>query len=133
MIILLFIGWQSCSEPDDGIPSGSYSYTAYDSLHTKVITGWFTMLMDSDSTITGEWHFSNVGDVRDDIGPQLGDGTLAGFRTGDLISIGLNPDIVDNNVFLIGSEESGIIAGGWTWATIAGISNWGTFTALRHR
>ena len=132
-LILLFMGWQSCSELDEGVPTGAFDYTAYDSLYTKLITGWFTMVLDSDSTITGEWHFTNVGDVRDDIGPQLGDGTIEGNLSQNAFYLNLNPEWADNNVFLVGFESNGSYSGMWMFSTLTGATNQGPFIATRHR
>ncbi len=131
MILLLAGVWAGCSKPGEEIPSGAYAYTAYDSLQQTIITGWFTTIPDSDSTFTGEWHFSNVGPVRDDAGPQLGDGTLEGNQAGQHISINLNPGWIDNNITLDGTEAGGTISGRWLFSGYAGVTNSGPFTAIK--
>ena len=132
LILVLVLSSLSCSAPNDTIPNGAYTYNAYDSLNAKVSMGWFTLVVDSDSTFSGEWHLSNVGVARSDIGPQIGEGTLRGGQSGDHISINMNPEWVDNNVFLIGTKTGETITGKWQYSSFAGIQNSGDFVAVLH-
>ncbi len=46
-------------------------------------------------------------------------------------SINLNPDYVDNNVFLLGVLEGTKMNGRWMYTGFPGVVNEGTFKALR--
>jgi len=67
------------------------------------------------------------------IGPQVGRGKLTGRVYGTTIGLGLNPDMVDNNVFLAGTIVGGRITGVWEYAGFPGVLNRGTFAAALKR
>jgi hypothetical protein len=114
---------------EDCIPSGAYSYIAYDSLETIIVTGWFTMEFQDSTTIEGEWHFKKIGNP-ENIGPQVGDGELFGQKDDSIIYIDLNPQYRDNNVLLVGEISVDEYTGEWIWSTIIGVTNKGSFRAV---
>ena len=133
ILILSFIFVFSC-EKDKSIiesgPTGSYSYTSFDTLGTVLVTGWFKFEFIDTLQIEGSWHLERFG-IQDNIGPQVGNGELAGTVNNSSISINLNPQIADNNVFLDGTIKNNNIEGKWYWSTFAGAANWGIFTATK--
>lgn len=128
--IMIFVRCDLLSDNDeDCIPSGAYSYTAYDSLETIIVTGWFTMEFQDSTTIEGEWHFKKVGNP-ENIGPQVGDGELIGQKDDSIVYIELNPQYRDNNVLLVGEISENEYTGEWIWSTIIGVTNKGSFHAV---
>jgi hypothetical protein len=129
---LVVIGLGACEDPVGvGVRTGlagTYEYEAMDSSGNSVVSGTITILINEDSTVTGEWSFT--GD-RNDIGPQIGSGILSGTILPDgTISIDLNPGSADNNVVLEWNQGDGSIDTGiWTWSTISGPASEGTFRA----
>jgi hypothetical protein len=92
------------------------------------VSGTITIVVDEDSTVTGEWSLaSNANEV----GPQDGTGTLEGRISADgFLSIDLNPTSADNDVFLQWTQgDSSLDTGTWSWSTLMGATNEGTFTA----
>ena len=63
------------------------------------------------------------------VGPQSGEGQLAGRKDGQKIFIELYPGYVDNNLGLFGELASGTIRGEWQWTSYVGLSGHGTFEA----
>jgi hypothetical protein len=111
-------------------PDGQYSYTSYDTTGEPIVKGWFTISFVDSVRVTGEWHFRAIGNP-EHIGPQIGDDSLQGeYRKTDLW-IGLNPRYVDNNIFLSGIMYGKQINGTWTYSTIAGPVNGGSFVAIK--
>ena len=128
-ILLLQIG---CSKDKsvDPLPPAGFHYTAYDTAGTLVVDGWLTLIVRDSSHVNGEWHLARVNNGQN-IGPQTGDGLLAGeFDHGTLL-INLNPGYADNNVFLSGQFNAHIYSGSWNWSGFPGVLNRGTFQAVR--
>lgn len=129
--VIIFLYCDPLSDDDeDRIPSGAYSYTAYDSLETIVVTGWFTLEFQDSTNIEGEWHFKKVGNP-ENIGPQVGDGELIGQKDDSIVYIELNPQYRDNNVLLVGEISGNEYTGEWIWSTIIGVTNKGIFRAVK--
>jgi hypothetical protein len=116
--------------PTESTPDGTYSYTGYDSSGEALVYGWFTMDLSDSNTITGEWHFTPIGNPQY-VGPQTGDGVLVGGINSGRIWLELNPQLRDNNIGLTGTMENGRYAGEWIWTGDFGIINQGKFEALR--
>lgn len=127
--LAIFSGCSDSSTNPD--PSGSYSYTAYNSSGSQIVTGWMTINFDFENNITGEWHFSAIGSP-ENIGPHTGDGELVGGKDDGIIWINLNPDWADNNVFLMDTVDDEIFSGQWQYTGFPGIINSGTFTTTRN-
>jgi hypothetical protein len=129
ILLLLVFG---CEKDKSTEPKNTdiYTYSAFDSTGTKVIQGWFEVKVVDPSRIEGSWHLRKLHNVGE-FGPQIGDGHLAGYIYNDSISINLNPDFVDNNIILRGPILDYVTKGEWSWVTIAGVSNKGTYKAIR--
>ncbi len=127
---LLIIGCQK-NTTIEPIPAGSFQYKAYDTTGTPLITGWFTLIIHDSSHISGEWHFRNINGPHNISGPQVGDGQLSGHFQDSILSIDLNPNFVDNIVFLYGRFTSNEYVGTWNWMSEIGWTGRGSFEAHR--
>lgn len=129
--LILSTVWVGCSgTPTQPVPRGAFAYASYDTAGVALVTGWFTMDVSDSSTITGEWHLRPIGDP-EGIGPQTGDGVLlGGFSEGE-VWVELNPQYRDNNLQLRGILQGDRYAGEWIWVSFVGVTNHGTFEALR--
>ncbi|MDZ7333500.1 MAG: hypothetical protein ONB31_16110 [candidate division KSB1 bacterium] len=110
------------------IPAGAYAYTGYDSTGAKIVKGWIKIVFDDSITISGEWELDKIGDPKS-IGPQVGSGTLMGALENHQLFLNLNPNYVDNNVFLTCAYDEKKLAGKWNYSGFPGIINYGTFLA----
>ena len=114
----------------------TYNYTAFDSTGRKIVTGTmelqFTKIDSVDKErISGRWSFSAANDSGI---PQamLGDGELIGeWHPDTRLWLNLHPNMMDNNVFLDGNLENEKYTGEWSYATFAGVINYGTFEASK--
>ena len=120
----------ACTENSPSGPSVNvYKYTGYNSSGSKIISGFLTIVQDTSSIVTGDWQFAPIGNCNE-VGPQLGSGNFIGSLDSlNTLQINLNPDIVDNNVFLIGNFEYSHYVGTWSYSGFAGLINQGTFEA----
>ena len=126
------ISFSSCSEDLVGpMPSGAYSYKSYDSTGTAIVQGWLTIDFEDSTKISGNWYFEKIGNPQR-IGPQVGGGELVGGLRDGIIEIGLNPQFKDSNVFLSGTMDSGKYRGKWIYASFPGLTNYGTFEAMKN-
>lgn len=113
------------------IPNGAYAYSGYDSTGVQIVRGWIKINLDDSTTISGEWELGKIGDP-ENIGPQVGSGTLMGNLQNNQLFLNLNPEYVDNNVFLICPYDDQKLAGKWNYSGFPGIINYGTFVAERN-
>lgn len=132
-ILLLFAG-PGCKKTVTGpeFPTDYYYYTAFDTAAAAAVTGTVVISRTDSTTMTGSWNLRMVGTDRT-VGPQVGLGSLHGNVSGDDVSIGLNPGMVDDNVILNGAFlDTGRrdIAGTWEWVTVSGVTARGTFTLI---
>ncbi len=133
-IILLFTLICSCQKDEaiiESYPSGSFTYQSYDSLGNLIVDGWLAFEFVDSIRVEGSWHLNNLSN-RNDIGLQDGDGELIGHVENSSISINLNPQYADHNVYLDGTLNEDLIEGRWTWATFRGPTNWGMFKASKN-
>ena len=107
-----------------------YTYASYDTNGVALVTGWFMLHYADDSTITGEWHFNPVGNPQN-IGPQTGNGILAGGVENGEVWVELNPQFRDNNLQLTGMIQGNRYAGEWAYISFIGVTNHGPFEAFR--
>ena len=132
MAIILSLSLNFCDKDNSingtNIPKGAYAYTGYDSTGTKIVKGWIKIDFDDSTTISGEWELDKIGDP-ENIGPQVGSGTLMGNLQNNQLFLNLNPDYVDNNVFIICPYDDQKLAGTWNYAGFPGIINYGTFVS----
>jgi len=133
---LCMIGLAGCQDAgtgtDAGIltPAGAYTYTGYDSSGTVIAQGWLSIDTTVPTRVTGKWHLEER-TTRTDIGLQSGDGTLEGSLQDTLLFVDLHPQMRDNNVMLYGRFSTAAYRGRWDWVTIIGVTNRGTFEAIR--
>jgi hypothetical protein len=114
----------------DSVPVGGYAYTAYDSLGTPVITGWFSLTINDSIRVRGEWHFRPLV-TTGHFGPQTGGDSLFGSFGDGMLFVGLNPDRADDNVFLKGLYDGTTYTGRWEWDTFSGVTSYGTFRGVK--
>jgi hypothetical protein len=143
LLSLLLTGCSDMGDPpvspeltgSDGVEWRSvqiFSYLGYDERGMLVILGTWRIAARDSNEVTGTWELSAAPGVPPDgLGPQVGKGNLAGVLDGNRVSIGLNPDFVDNNVFLSGTLSSTRITGTWEFVGFAGVLRRGTFVASR--
>lgn len=106
----------------NGDLSGVYAYLAQAG-HVDVVSGIVRLQVQDDSSVTGTWELQRVPgtDTSITVGPQLGSGTLQGRRSTNGLWLDLNPDWVDNNVFLaLRPPVSSTLSGTWDHSTIVG-------------
>jgi hypothetical protein len=111
----------------------TFAYTGYDSTGREIVVGEIVIRADSGGLLTGVWKLEAAGTPQPMIGPQVGRGKVAGGIAGGEFFANLNPDMVDNNVFLFGTIGSAAITGRWHYSGFPGILNYGTFSAMRTR
>lgn len=110
------------------VPDGAYAYTGYDSTGVKIVCGWIKFEFDDSTTISGEWELDKIGEPQN-IGPQVGSGQLVGNVQNSQLYLDLNPQFMDNNVFLTSPNDDQKLEGKWTYAGFPGIINYGSFVA----
>jgi hypothetical protein len=113
-------------------PPGSFSYQSYDTLGNLIVDGWIDFELTDSERIEGSWQLNNLSH-REDIGPQYGSGRLNGTLTDSAISLNLNPQYADHNVYLDGIIKDNVIEGRWIWSTFIGPTNWGAFKAEKSK
>ncbi len=111
------------------IPTNDFHYHSYSVDGTKVAEGWLSFNINSDSTVSGEWHFDKIAGKPEEIGPQWGEGSLQGDYVSDTLWLELKPQYRDNNFQLRGTLNKERYSGKWYWITYAGVSGRGTFKA----
>jgi hypothetical protein len=109
----------------------TYAYAGYDSSGREIVRGELVIIVDDSGAVTGSWDLAAVGTPPPMIGPQVGTGTLEGRIVLTAFGANLNPDMVDNNVVLMGTVSSTGIAGIWEFIGFPGVLNEGTFIAWR--
>lgn len=131
IVVILIASFFSCKETVT-IPetlSGRYEYTGFDSTGSVIVRGTISITKKDSVSLTGRWELQSPGNLQN-IGPQTGSGTFAGSIFHDsTVSINLNPQMSDNNVFLYGSYHDIYISGKWAFSTLTGETNKGTFVA----
>lgn len=109
----------------------SYQYYGYARHGSLLVVGTMTLMFSDSLEVNGTWDLRSVGgDPVPGIGPQVGTGKLVGSMQGKMITISLNPDYVDNNVFLSGTVSDTGITGTWEFVGFPGVMNRGTFRAV---
>lgn len=132
IFITIIISFISCDEGTVGpTHSSTYSYTSYDTKGNTIVKGWLIMDYQDSSQITGEWNFEKIGNPKD-IGPQVGSGKLVGSLEPDRVLVELNPQYKDNNLLLSGTIKDNNYSGVWQWISFTGITNHGTFEAIKN-
>ena len=126
-VIILFLSFCiiGCNK-DETV--GLYHYSSFDSLGVKIVEGTFSIEYGDSISISGEWDFEEIGNPQN-IGPQTGEGQLIGTIEENGFHVELNPDMIDNNVSLVGVIDGNKIEGDWIYSGFPGIINYGTFIA----
>ena len=132
IIFIVFSILIGCKKDDlvQSTPSGTFKYLAFDTIGTLIVSGWMTINIKDSTHITGEWHFNKIGNPQN-IGHHTGDGSLVGGFDNGQLYINLNPNIVDDNVFLNGQLQITTYSGTWIWSGFPGLLNRGNFQAMR--
>ena len=111
--------------------AGNYEYVAYDSMGFPIVRGTLSFTKKDSIHIMGDWSLDTIGTPHN-IGPQVGRGELEGSVYHDTtVIINLNPQIADDNVFLSGRVHGIYIKGKWSFSTLVGETNKGTFVARK--
>jgi hypothetical protein len=144
-LVLLLMLSAGCDEAggvngSDSRPPGAMSYSGYDDLGRRVVTGWIVFdipnIQDGPPIpleFNGTWELRALVDPGR-VGPQNGSGVLAGQITDSGVVVDLQPGQLDNNVALTGTLTAGGPApmryeGVWRWVTLTGVRASGTFSA----
>ena len=125
-----FLIFSSCSDDSPtNSSSTTYKYTGYSDNGSIIISGYLWVDSVDSSIVTGRWDLKRVGN-EENLGPQIGKGNFKGVKdSGGSMSLNLNPEWVDNNVFLIGSLLNSSYSGDWNYVGYPGVINSGTFEA----
>ncbi|MFC1725081.1 hypothetical protein ACFL4T_05600 [candidate division KSB1 bacterium] len=127
-VVLLFNG---CNLNDSDTDTRIYLYTGYDSTGVAIVSGKLIIDFLEKGELEGQWELSRISTNTDNIGPQLGKGRHIGHVENDTAWIALNPDFADNNVGLSGRLDKNEFKGKWTYSSFIGLTNWGTFMAVK--
>ena len=125
-----FLIFSSCSDDSPtNSSSTTYKYTGYSENGSIIISAYLWVDSVDSSIITGGWDLIRVGN-EENLGPQIGKGNFEGIKDSQgCMSLNLNPEWVDNNVFLIGSLLNSSYSGDWNYVGYPGVINSGTFEA----
>jgi len=126
------------SEGPKPFPVGDYDYTSYDEKGDKVVQGRISITSsekrrigsEEQTQLKGNWELKKVGN-QERIGLQEGKGELVGSIDKGEITLNLNPNINDANVYLRGKIEGKRFHGTWTFSSYIGPVTKGTFEATR--
>jgi hypothetical protein len=109
----------------------TYKYTGFDSTGVIIISGYLWVESTDSSIVKGRWSFKLVHN-EENLGPQIGKGNFDGVKdTEGNMSLNLNPEWIDNNVFLIGSFNNSQYRGDWNYVGYPGVINAGSFEATQ--
>ena len=132
LIIILSLSLYFCDKDNSingiKIPNGAYAYTGYDSTGVKIVRGWIKFDFNDNTTISGEWELDKIVDPQN-IGPQVGSGNIIGSLVNDQLHLNLNPQFIDNNVFLTCPYNDQKLEGHWFYSGFPGIINYGSLVA----
>ena len=113
----------TCTEPNSPTidrPNGIFKgkIALYDSSGTNPLQGNISLIRVNTTDFGGTWSLQNW---------QSGKltGTIDNMKT----NINLNPNMIDDNTFLIGDFAGNTIEGQWFHSGVMGVNNKGTFVA----
>jgi hypothetical protein len=124
-------GYRLVHDPLRHPPKGAYLYRGFDNAGTLIVRGWLVINADDSGRVDGEWCLDRVG-TAENIGPQIGLGSLCGRREGSQLALNLNPSFTDFNVSLDGAFNGNSYKGAWRYSAVRGTMSMGTFEALRN-
>lgn len=133
LLATILLGSAACA--DDPAPfefsDGALRYEATTTVGLPLLEGELRLRYPTDSTVAGTWSIRRLpnADPSIEVGPQVGAGTVAGFRDGHTLYLDLNPGWADDNVMLVGEAAAGALRGRWTWSAFTGPRASGRFTA----
>jgi hypothetical protein len=130
MLLLCFISCTKDTSPTSSLPQDAFQYQAFDNSGTQVISGWIQIKFIKPNEIVGLWNLSKIGNPVN-IGHQVGEGKLEGSVENNELSINLNPDMLDDNVMLIGKLSDNRFEGKWNYFTKMGAISGGLFKAIK--
>ncbi len=119
MMVLIY----SCTDPNSPTIDNSNgmfqgSITMFDSTGSNPVKGSIHLFRSNTLDFGGTWSLQNG---------------LAGNLSGSIsnleVNINLNPDMIDDNTFLIGEFGGKSIEGQWFHSGVMGVNNRGTFIA----
>ena len=135
----LAVSFAACSDgmtgSEKGDVSGTFQYVGYNKAGVAVVHGTITLAEQNGGVLNGSWNLQATASA-DRIGPQVGQGELRGTvalsSSGSTeVSLDLNPQWADNNVYLVGQARGATIRGDWTRSTLRGATEGGRFTATK--
>lgn len=117
---------------------GDYHYVSYDQKGERVVEGTLSITSvekkrinsDEVTEVKGTWQLRKVGS-QERIGNQEGTGEFIGSVIEGELSLNLNPNISDANVYVRGRVEGKRYQGRWSFRGYAGTLSEGTFEALK--
>ena len=139
VLLCLLLSHCDLVEPSGDETSKGYSFAIYDATGALAVVGLFQIEPETDDAaeaveLTGSWEVTTRHEST--VPVYLGDhGQLAGtlHRDGSFY-LDMHPGFIDHNLILSGAFSDrpwGPIKGRWTWITIVGPSEGGTFDAVR--
>jgi hypothetical protein len=118
-----------------GAIAGTLDYVAWADSGTRLLEGVLSVAGQANQHVSGTWaiHWAAGADTANanDVGPQLGTGSLSGVVQDTTVLVDLTPGFADNNVGLLGCVTASGFAGKWSHVGIAGEIAHGPFTATR--
>ena len=122
-LALIMVLIYSCTDPNSPTldnPNGIFkgSITMFDSTGSNPVKGSIHLFRSNTTDFSGTWSLQNGQN-----------GNLSGTISNLEVNINLNPNMIDDNTFLIGEFDGKSIEGKWIHTGIMGVNNKGTFIA----
>ena len=111
-------------------PLGNYRYSGYDTGGAKIVEGTISITSRKSNHISGRWKLKSIGNV-EKISYHVGKGRFEGEIKEDNVTINLNPKVRDANLFLRGKIAKTRFHGEWSFSSIHGVVDRGTFEAIK--
>lgn len=132
LLTLVFISGCSSSKDSDvkRLQIGTYSFTMKDSSGKKLVDGNIVFESMTKGNLSGKYEFT-----KKYVDNFEGMNTMTGSFSGNYdsvkstLSLNMNPKIADANVYINASVYKSTIVGDWSYSTMVGVKNKGTFKA----
>ena len=112
-----------------------YDYKGFDTNGVLQVSGVITLRLDDTVKIKGDWKLQVLNrDKLKEAGPQDGSGKISGQFKEDTIFLNLNPDQVQDNIYLDGKvtdAKYSEIKGKWGYYAFVGKVTGGNFEMVR--